>query len=268
MENQTPAKQQKVSIANFVNMPSTTKFLEQTLAGRKTEFVSNLIAMCDNDKNLAECDPGQLMKCAMNATALNLSLNKNLGHAYIIPYKGVPSFQIGYKGIIQLAIRTGAYRFINATEIREGEIKRNKITGEISILKENSDGKIVGYIAYLELMSGFTASLEMTENQIEAHATRFSQMYKSDKKNNTRVSKWSDPYARPAMAKKTVLKGLLGTYGLMTTELEKAFEADNDNEETGTAQRFDDAEVINQPEPGTQTEDKAEIKAEQQKILI
>jgi recombination protein RecT len=230
-------------------MPSTAKFLESTLQEKKAEFVSNLIAMCDSNSKLAECDPGALMKCAMNATALNLPLNPNLGYAYVIPYKGIPSFQIGYKGIIQLAIRTGAYRYINATEIKEGEIKRNKITGELTFLGDNPKGKIVGYIAYLELMTGFTASLYMSEDDIENHALRFSKMYQADKQYKSMKSKWSDPDARPAMCKKTVLKGLLGTYGLMTTEFAKAFESDNDEVEQSSGQRFEEAEVIQQEEP-------------------
>lgn len=254
-DSQTPATQQpKVSISNFLNMPKTRNFLEETLAERRTEFVSNLIAMCDSDANLAACDPAALMKCAMNATALNLPLNKNLGYAYVIPYKHngiqVPQFQIGYKGLNQLAIRTGAYRYINATEVREGEIKRNKITGELTIIGEFPQKKVVGFIAYLELMTGFSASLYMSEEQIEEHALRFSKMYAADKQYKTQKSKWSDPLARPAMAKKTVLKGLLGTYGLMTTEFAKAFEADNDNEvPSGSPRGYEDAEIIPQEEP-------------------
>jgi recombination protein RecT len=248
MTNQV-AKQQ--STANFLNLPNTAKFLEDTLSGRKTEFVSNLIAMCDNDAKLAECKPADLMKCALNATALNLPLNKNLGYAYIIPYNGVPSFQIGYKGIIQLAIRTGAYKFINAVEVREGEIKRNKFTGEFKVLGDFPENKIVGYIAYLELMTGFSASLYMSEEEIEAHALRFSKAYKYDKQKGSMVSKWSDPLARLKMALKTVLKGLIGTYGLMTTEFEKAFSSDNEHAESGSGQRTEDveAEVIIQEEP-------------------
>lgn len=248
---QTPATQQpKKSVANFLNLPSTAKFLEETLQEKKAEFVSNLITLSDGDEKIAECEPAALMKCALNATALNLPLNKNLGYAYIIPYKGVPSFQIGYKGIIQLAIRTGAYKYINATEVREGEIKRNKITGELSVIGEFPQNKVVGYIAYLELMSGFTASLYMSEEQIEEHALRFSKMYAADKQYGTSRSKWSDALSRPAMAKKTVLKGLLGTYGLMTTEFAKAFEADNDNEHPSSVHReVEEAEVIQQEEP-------------------
>jgi recombination protein RecT len=245
----TPVTQNTKSIANFLNLPSTSKFLESTLAEKRAEFVSNLIAMADGDSNISACDPAALMKCALNATALNLPLNKNLGYAYIIPYKGIPSFQIGYKGIIQLAIRTGAYRFINAAEIREGEITRNKITGEINFKKDNPSGKIVGYLSYLELMTGFTASMYMTEEEIESHALRFSKVYASDKQYKSAKSKWSDPDTRPKMALKTVLKGLLGTYGLMTTEFAKAFEVDNDNAEQATGDRIQEAEVIQQTEP-------------------
>ena len=111
---------QKRTIAQFLNVPSTQKFLEETLSDKKGEFISNLIAITDSDENLAACDPAKLMKCAMNATALNLPLNKNLGYAYVIAYKAVPSFQIGYKGYIQLALRTGQYEFLNAVEVREG----------------------------------------------------------------------------------------------------------------------------------------------------
>lgn len=236
------------TIANFLNFPKTQSFLEQTLGDKKGEFVSNLIALTDADNNLAKCDPAALMKCAMNATALNLPLNKNLGYAYVIPYGGVPSFQIGYKGFIQLAIRTGLYETLNATGIREGEITRNKITGEIKFHKENPDGKVVGYLAYLKLTTGFTASLYMTEAEIEAHAMRFSKMYAIDKKKKSRISKWSDPDARPKMAMKTVLKGLLGTYGLMTTDMAKAYSSDADVEKND-GERYVDAEVIPQDEP-------------------
>jgi len=239
--------QTKVSIGNYLNFPNTQKFLTENLQDNKSEFVSNLIALSENDKNIAECDPKKLMMCAMNATALNLPLNKNLGYAYVIAYKGVPQFQIGYKGLIQLAIRTGAYEYLNAVEIREGEIKRNKFTGEVTILGEFPDNKIIGYLACLKLNSGFRASVYMTESQIEAHALRFSKSYQYDKKSNGSSSKWSDSEARPKMANKTVLKALLGTYGVMSTELGKALANDSDNEDNNS--NFTDAEIIPQEEP-------------------
>ena len=249
-QTQKPAVQQAPTIGNFLSFPNTQKFLENNLKEHKTEFFSNLLALCDADENLKACEPQKLMLCAMNATALNLSLNKNLGFAYIIPYKGVPSFQIGYKGFIQLAIRSGLYEFLNACEIRQGEIERNKVTGEIKFIQDYPENPVIGYMAYLKLKSGFSASLFMTEAQIESHATRFSKMYQADKRNNTQISKWSDPAARGKMAMKTVLKGLLGTYGLLSPEMMKAFEVDNEEVETSSHNRdIPEAEVIKQAEP-------------------
>lgn len=245
------------TIGNFLNFPNTQKFLEDNLREHRTEFVSNLLALVDGDDNLKKCDPQKLMMCAMNATALNLSLNKNLGQAYIIPYKDVPSFQMGYKGFIQLAIRSGQYKYLNACEIREGEIERNKVTGEIRFVKDNPEGKVIGYLAFLELKSGFSASLYMSEAEIESHAKRFSKMYQYDLSNSKRSSKWSDPLARPKMALKTVLKGLLGTYGLLSPDLVKAFETDHEEAEKSNPRggEFSEAEVIQQTDPEPQATD-------------
>jgi recombination protein RecT len=203
------------------------------------------------------------MLCAMNATALNLPLNKNLGYAYIIPYNGVPQFQIGYKGLIQLALRSGQYEFLNACEIREGEIERNKITGEINFLGEKENAPVIGYVSFLRLKNGFSASLYMSEEQIEKHALRFSQAYKYDVAQKKRTSKWSDPDARPKMAIKTVLKGLLGTYGLLSPEIVQAFESDSDHESDNApaARNIEEAHVITQNEPAaTESNDKKDLK--------
>jgi len=259
-ENKTPANVPvKRTVAQFVNIPATQKFLEENLQEKKSEFVANLIALAESDTNFAKCDPKDLMMCAMNATALNLPLNKNLGFAYVIPYGDKPSFQIGYKGLIQLAIRTGAYKYINAVEVREGEIDRNKFTGEMKFKGEKPENKVVGYVAYLELMTGFSASMYMTEADVEAHATRFSKMYQSDKQYKSQKSKWSDPLARPKMAIKTVLKMLLGTYGLMTTDLIRAFESDGTEEEQTGGRKFDDAEIVTQTEPNEPTQETIQL---------
>jgi recombination protein RecT len=249
-----PAKQ---TVGNYLNMPNTKKFLEDNLNEKKSEFVSNLLALVDGDNKLAECDPKKLVMCAMNATALNLPLNKNLGYAYVIPYKGIPSFQIGYKGLIQLAIRSGQYKYLNACEIKEGEIERNKITGVIKFIGENETGKTIGYLAYLELNTGFTASAYMTLAQIEAHAVRFSKMYANDLRYKSAKSKWSDPLARPKMALKTVLKSLLGTWGIMSTEMQKAFE--NDTEHEGDSGNFRDITPLQEEDPKPQTDGKKKV---------
>jgi recombinase, phage RecT family len=238
----------KKSIANFLNFPATQQFLNENLKNNSREFVSNLIAMCENDTNLSVCDPKALMMCAMNATALNLPLNKNLGFAFIIAYSGVPSFQIGYKGITQLAIRTGAYKYLNTSEVREGEITYNKFTGSVTFHEVHPENPVIGYMSYLELLSGFSHAVYMTEQEIEDHALRYSKMYQADKRYHTQKSKWSDPVERPKMAKKTALKALLTGWGVMTTEMARAFDSDDDNERTTTF-RESDASTIQQSEP-------------------
>lgn len=244
----------KSSISNYFANPKVTDFLQQQLGEKKGEFVSNLIALSDGDKNLQQCDPAQLMKCAMNATALNLPLNKNLGYAYVVPYKGVPQFQMGYKGFIQLAIRSGQYKTINTTEVREGEINRNKFTGHIEFIGEKENGKIVGYLAYIEMLNGFQQSLYMTVAQVQAHAKKYSKIFA---KYGTGL--WKDEF--DLMAKKTVLKLLLNRYGVLSTEMQKAVVADQSDSngeyiDNPKHRGVSDAEIVVQDEPTEEAEAK------------
>jgi hypothetical protein len=256
--NTAVAKQEekKISISNFLNTPKTAVFLEQTLGKRKSEFVSNLISISETDKNLSKCSQGELMKCALNATALNLPLNKNLGYAYVIAYnikqpdgtsKMTPQFQMGYKGFIQLAIRSGQYKTINTCEVREGEIKRNKFTGHIEFLGENPDGEVIGYLAYIELLNGFQQSLYMSIEQVQYHAKKFSKTF------NSYDSVWRKDF--DAMAKKTVLKLLLNRYGVLSVEMQNAIEKDQTDshgqyiDNPQNSRTVIDTEVITQEEP-------------------
>jgi recombinase, phage recT family len=250
--------EKKLTLGNFLNQANTADFLTKTLGSRKSEFVSNLLALSDSNKELLQCDNTELMKCAMNATALNLSLSKNLGYAYVIPYKDWktqevhPQFQIGYKGFIQLAIRSGQYRTINTCEVREGEIKRNKFTGHIEFLGENPEGKVIGYLAYIELQNGFQQSLYMSLEHVQAHVSKYSQ---SGIDKNTKEFKgvWKSEF--DAMAKKTVLKLLLKYYGVLSVEMQNAIEKDQEDSEgryidnPQGGRYVQDAVIIEQSEP-------------------
>ncbi len=246
----------KISISQHINKPSINSFLQKQLGEKKGEFVSNLIALTDSDTKLQSCDPNDLIKCAMNATALNLPLNKNLGYAYVIPYGNKPQFQIGYKGFIQLAIRSGQYKTINTCEVREGEIIRNKFTGHTEFIEENEDGEVIGYLAYIEMLNGFQQSLFMTKNQMTEHAKKYSKTFQ---KYGTGL--WLDDYDK--MAKKTVLKLLLNKYGVLSTEMQKAII--NDQSSTGNnyidnpMREIKDPSVIIQPEPEVKTVDLTDI---------
>lgn len=259
---------QKVSISKFFANENTSNFLQQQLGAKKSEFVSNVIAITDADASLQQCEPAELMKCAMNATALNLPLNKNLGYAYVIAYnsrqkdgsyKMIPQFQMGYKGFIQLAIRSGQYKTINTCEVREGEIKRNKFTGHTEFLGENPEGEIVGYLAYIELMNGFQQSLYMTEEQVRAHAKKYS---KNFDKYGTGL--WREEF--DLMAKKTVLKLLLNRYGVLSVEMQKAIindqadsngdYIDNPKGSGSSGRAVVDATIVTQDEPEAEPEQK------------
>lgn len=233
--NQQENKVVKRNITQFLNTSKVSSFLEDQLKSKKAEFVSNLIALTNTSAALQQCDPDKLMRCAMNATALNLPLNSNLGYAYVIPYKNregeqIPQFQVSYKGLIQLAIRSGMYKTIHAVDVRDGEIEWNKFTGEFKLIGEKPDNRIIGYLAFLELTSGFSASVYMTEEEIEKHAMQFSKTYQADKKYKKRASTWSDPAIRPKMAIKTVLKKLLSTYGVLSVEMQNALVNDTEPE--------------------------------------
>lgn len=210
--------------------PNTDNYLTSVLAERKGEFINNLTAVVANDAKLQACEPVTLMYAALKATALRLPLDPNLGQAYIIPYKNnrerktEAQFQIGWKGFIQLAIRSGQFQAINTTDIREGELQGyNLMTGEVNVqaVADRENKPVVGYLAYFKLTNGFAKSLYMTAEEIEQHATRYSQSYRGKFKDS---SLWATD--KDAMAKKTVLKLLLNRYAPLSVDMQNAVQAD------------------------------------------
>lgn len=219
-----------------ITSPATQKYLDDLLHERKGQFVSNLTALVANNANLQECEPYTLMFAALKATALSLPIEPSLGMAHVIPYKnkkrGVTEaqFQLGYKGFQQLALRTGQYKHINTTEVREGELrKRNRLTGEIEWNWIDDEAKrlktpIMGYVNYFCLLNGFESTFYMSKEEMNAHALRYSQTYKSTIPYIKEQSKWTTDF--DAMALKTVIKLNLSKNGVLSTELQEAIRAD------------------------------------------
>lgn len=210
--------------------PNTDIYLNSVLAERKGEFINNLTAVVTNDKKLQACEPLTLMYAALKATALRLPLDPNLGQAYIVPFKNKKlrkveaQLQIGWKGFVQLGIRSGQFLKINVTDIREGELKGyDLMTGEVNVqaVADRDSKPIIGYLAYFKLTNGFTKSLYMSAEEMEQHATRYSQSYNGDYKE---LSLWHTD--KIAMAKKTVLKLLLKRFAPLSIDMEKAVQAD------------------------------------------
>ena len=220
-----------------ITNPATQKYLADVLGERKGSFVNNLTALVANNAQLQECEPLTIMFAAMKATALNLPLDSNLGFAYCIPYKDnknnrkVAQFQLGYKGFKQLALRTGQFAVVpNATDVKEGElVSRNRLTGEcvfnfIEDNKEREKKKTVGYASYFRLMNGAESTFYMSVEEILAHATRYSQTYRSKNENVRKESKWSTDF--DDMAKKTVIKLNLSKNAPLSVEMQDAIKAD------------------------------------------
>lgn len=220
-----------------INAPATQKYLYDVLGERKGSFVNNVVALVANDAALQECQPLTVMFAALKATALDLPLDKSLGFAFCIPYKDnkrgitVATFQLGYKGYKQLALRSSQFKIIpNATEIKEGElISRNRLTGEcffkfIEDDNERAKAKTIGYASYFRLLSGAESTLYMSVEEMEAHAIRYSQTYRSKDSRVKGASKWSSDFDE--MAKKTVIKLNLSRNAPLSVEMKDAIRAD------------------------------------------
>lgn len=220
-----------------ITNPSTQKYLSDVLGERKGSFVNNLTALVANNANLQECQPLTIMFAALKATALNLPLENSLGMAYCIPYKDnkkgitVAQFQLGYKGFVQLSLRSGQFKVIpSATEIKEGELKsRNRLTGEcvfdfINDDTERAKAKTIGYASYFRLLNGAESTFYMSVEEMQAHAMRYSQTYRSKYDNIKQSSKWTTDFDE--MAKKTVIKLNLSKNAPLSVEMQDAIRAD------------------------------------------
>jgi recombinational DNA repair protein RecT len=142
----------------------------------------------------------------MRAASLKLDLDPSMGQAWIIPYKGVATYQTGYKGIFELAMRTGLYRFIHTPSIYEGEdVSEDRMTGMHQIIGKRTGNNIIGWMLYFQLFSGFEKTFYMTVEEIDAHAKQYSPAYNNPK------SKWHTD--RKAMERKTVLMNGLRKWG-------------------------------------------------------
>jgi len=259
MANNLPA------IQNELMSPSIMSRLETRLGKKAGTFITSVLDLCGEDKTLAACDPKLVVKEALKAAGLDLPINKNLGFAYVIPYKGIPAFQLGFRGYIQLAIRTGQYRHLNAGIVYEGEeIIEDRIKGKIEIGGKKTSEKAIGYFAYMELLNGFNKAVAWSKDNVNAHAKRFSKSFASA------VSPWKTDF--DAMALKTMILQLK-SYFPMTIEMSEAMAADHSDSNFDSVTKTEiennaNSEVIDIPADesgpdGMTDSEKAAIEAEE-----
>ena len=203
-----------------INSDGVQEQFKNALAENSGLFVASLIDVYATNPALQRCNPGAVVMEALKAATLKLVLNKNLGFACIVPHKNVPSMQIGYKGYIQLAIRTGQYRRINADIVCDGELKKaDKLTGEVDLSGTAKSDEVIGYFAHYETLNGFRKTLYWSKERVKAHAKKFSKSY-----SGPGSSPWKSDF--DAMGIKTVIKALLSKYGIMSVEMIAALDAD------------------------------------------
>ncbi len=212
-----------LTVQSLVHNETFLKKAEDVLGSGTQQFMSSLLSLTNADAKLQKCNPVKLYNCCLMAAAIKLPFNQNLGQAYIIPYRNDVQLQIGWKGFVQLAQRSGQYKAINCTDVKEGEIKRiDHLTGEIEFDWLEPDDRIkantIGYCAYFELLNGYRQTLYMSKADLEQHGKRYSQTYKNG------FGVWKDNF--DAMARKTVIKLILSKYGPLSVDMQKAIEFD------------------------------------------
>lgn len=253
--NQLAAQPQKQSLQQIMNSPAMINKLNGVLGNEKiaNSFISSVISVANGNNMLRNADPMTVVGSAMVAATLQLPIVPTLGMAYIIPYGRAAQFQIGYKGLLRLAERSGQVKNIIDEVVYDGQlVRKNKFTGEYVFDEDaKKSDSIIGYMARLELTNGFAKTVYWTKEEVEAHAKRFSQAYQKG---------WQSPWKSDfdQMARKTVLKALISKYAPLDIAMQQAIRFDQavvkpttDNVEDAEfiIDCFDTEYVDNEPQP-------------------
>lgn len=236
MANEVATKQ-KTGLATYLNNPVVKANIVSVIGEEATQrFIADTVAVVQANPQLKECTNNSMLNASLTAHSLNLSLSPAMGQAYPVPFKdnkkGVTEavFEIGAAGYKQLAIRSGQYRKLVVSTVKEGELKSyNPITEEIVFEpimdpEVREKAKTVGYYAMFELLNGYRKEIYWPYAKMEAHASKYSQTYKSDKKYHSSRSIWTNNF--DAMAEKTMIRTLIRKWGIMSVEMQKAVVAD------------------------------------------
>ena len=237
MENNlTTAKQStqnKITFSAFMTSAGISKKINQIIGDDKSgkRFISSIISAVSVNPTLSECDNASILSGALLGESLNLSPSPQLGHYYLVPFNDktrgkVATFQLGWKGYYQLALRSGYYKKINVLPIKEGElISWNPLEEEIKVQliedeEEREKANTIGYYAMYEYLNGFKKAIYWSKAKMIKHAEQYSQGYRA-KKGYTFWEKDFD-----SMSMKTMLRQLISKYGIMSAELQNAYESD------------------------------------------
>lgn len=228
---QTATNQTPVTTKSLFQQENVQAKFKEILGSKSIGFITSVLQCTAQNSLLAKAEPNTILQAAMVAATLDLPINNNLGFAYIIPYnekvkgvngqpdtwRNVAQFQLGYKGFIQLAQRSGQFKTISATPIYKGQlIANNPLTGFEFDFTVVPDGEPVGYAAFFSLLNGFEKTLFMSRSELSQHGQKYSKTFK--------FGVWNNNF--DAMALKTVTKLLLSKYAPLSIEMQKAVVSD------------------------------------------
>ena len=237
---------------HFFNSPAVKQKFSEVLDGNGQQFVASLLSIVTNNNLLAKATNESIMTAAMKAATLKLPIEPSLGMAYIVPYNrnekqgntwvkiNEAQFQMGYKGFIQLAQRSGQIRNINCDIVYKEEFLRyDKVYGTLHLKEEQVDsGEVEGYFASLELINGFRKMIFWKKEKVIAHAQKYSKTYDKQIGDFKPGTPWKTEF--DAMAQKTLIKELLSKYAPLSTELQEAIIADNEDSNVNEVKRAKD----------------------------
>ena len=260
----------KQTLSAYLSQDAIKMKVNEVIGGKNGQrFISAIVSATAANPQLQNCSNGSILSAAMLGESLNLSPSPQLGQYYLVPYNDkkqgqVAQFQLGYKGYIQLALRSGQYKKLNVMAIKEGELIRfDPLNEEIEVqLIEDEDEreatKTAGYYAMFEYNNGFRKAMYWSRKKMESHALKYSQGYKKDKEKGWNYTFWSKDF--DGMAYKTMLRQLISKWGIMSVDMQQAVDADMgvihddgsvdyvDNQPIEEANIVEaDAEVVQQP---------------------
>jgi len=234
-------------VKSLLNSPTIKKRFEEVLGKRAPQFMTSIVNLVNSDATLQKCDPMSVISSCMVAATLDLPIDKNLGYMWVVPYKDgktgrfIAQPQMGYKGYIQLALRTATYKAINAVPVHEGELQKwDPLTEELVIdFTKRKSNAIEGYAGYFELINGFRKTVYWTKEQIISHAKKYSKSFHKES------SPWQDPEKFEGMALKTVIRNMLSKWGILSIEMRMAYSNDVDTKlEYGEDPAVNDPNII------------------------
>lgn len=236
VNNSLQKSQKRLGIGSYLTGDAVKQRINQVIGGKDGQrFISAVVSAVQTNPGLQECTNQSILSAALLGESLKLSPSPQLGQYYMVPFNDkdrgkVAQFQLGYKGYIQLAIRSGQYKKLNVLAIKDGElIKFDPLNEEIEVkLIEDEEAReaaeTIGYYAMFEYTNGFRKALYWSKKKMEAHALKYSQGYKNDKKKGTAYTFWSKDF--DGMAYKTMLRQLISKWGIMSIDMASAIDAD------------------------------------------